>query len=67
MVQPQLYADNLKSVSRDPGVLLRAAKFTAGYFRQVGQEPAPFEVVRKEMLDWVASDWGERWTVKHHF
>ena len=40
-VSPQLYADNLKCVSRDPGLLLRAARFTAGYVRLVGQEPAP--------------------------
>ena len=39
-----------------PGVLLRAAKFTTGYVRLVGQEPAPSKcvflstsrVVRKE-------------------
>ena len=30
-VQPQLYADDLKCVSRDPGVLLLAARFTTGY------------------------------------
>ena len=30
-VQPQLYADNLKCVSRDPGLLLHAARFTSGY------------------------------------
>ena len=29
-VQPQLYADNLKCVSRDPGLLLHAARFTSG-------------------------------------
>ena len=38
---PQLYADTLKCVSRDPGVLLRAARFTTDYVRLVGQEPAP--------------------------
>ena len=38
--QPQLYADNLKCVSRDPEVLLSAARFTTGYVRLVGQEPA---------------------------
>ena len=27
-VMPQLYADNPRCVSRDPGVLLRAASFT---------------------------------------
>ena len=30
-VQPQLYADNLKCVSRDPGLLLSAARFTTGH------------------------------------
>ena len=71
-VQPQLYADNLKCVSRDPGVLLRAARFTTGYVRLVGQEPAPSKcvflstsrVVRREMRNWVVSDEGDRWTVK---
>ena len=71
-VQPQLYADNLKCVSRDPGVLLRAARFTTGYVRLVGQEPAPSKcvflstsrVVRREMRDWVVTDEGDRWTVK---
>ena len=29
-VQPQLYADNLKCLSRDLGVLWRAARFTVG-------------------------------------
>ena len=38
--RPQLYADNLKCVSGDPGLLLRAAWFTSGYVRLVGQEPA---------------------------
>ena len=71
-VQPQLYADNLKCVSRDPGVLLRAARFTAGYVRLVGQEPAPRKcaflstsrLVRREMRDWLVTDEGDRWTVK---
>ena len=70
-VQPQLYADNLKCVSRDPGVLLRAARFTTGYVRLVGQEPAPSKfvflstsrVVRREMRGWVVSDEGDQWTV----
>ena len=44
-VQPQLYADNLKCVSRDPGVFLRAARFTTGFVRLVGQEPAPSKCV----------------------
>ena len=43
--QPQLYADNLKCVSRDPGLLLHAARFTTGYVRLVGQEPAPSKCV----------------------
>ena len=56
-LRPQHYADNLKCVSRDPGVVLRAARFTSGYVRLVGQEPAPSKCVlmitskvgRKEM------------------
>ena len=44
-VQPQLYADNLKCVSRDPDLLLAAARFTTGYVRLVGQEPAPSKCV----------------------
>ena len=44
-VQPQLYADNLKCVSRNPDLLLNAARFTAGYVRLVGQEPAPSKCV----------------------
>ena len=70
--QPQLYADNLKCVSRDPGVLLRAARFTTGYVRLVGQEPAPRKcvlmstsrAVRSAMRGWVVSDEGHRWSVK---
>ena len=72
-VQPQLYADNLKCVSRDPDLLLNAAKFTTGYVRLVGQEPAPSKcvllstswVVRKDMKDWVLSQEGDRWSVKY--
>ena len=71
-LQPQLFADNLKCVSGDPGVLLRAARFTTGYARLVGQEPAPCKcvflstsrVVRREVRDWVVTDEGDRWTVK---
>ena len=71
-VQPQLYADNLKCVSRDPGVLLSAARFTTGYVRLVGQEPAfskcvlmsTSRAVRSAMRGWVVSDEGHRWSVK---
>ena len=71
-VQPQLYADNPKCVSRGPGVLLRAARFTTGYVRLVGQEPAPSKcvlmstsrAVRGDMRGWVVSDEGHRWSVK---
>ena len=71
-VQPQLYADNLKCVSRDPGVLLRAARFTTGYVRLVGQELAlckcvlmsTSRAVRGAMRGWVVSDEGHRWSVK---
>ena len=63
-VEPQLYADNLKCVSRDPAALLRAAQFPVGYVRLVGQEPAPREcvlmstsrVVRSDKRDWVVTD-----------
>ena len=50
-VQPQLfadnlkYADNLKCTSRDPELLFHAARFTTGYVRLVGQEPAPGKCV----------------------
>ena len=71
-VQPQLYADNLKCVSRDPEVLLNAARFTTGYVRLVGQEPAPSKcvlvstsrVVRGNMRGWIVSDEGHQWSVK---
>ena len=43
--QPQLYADNLKCVSTNPGLLLNAARFTTSYVRLVGQEPAPSKCV----------------------
>ena len=71
-VQPQLYADNLKCVSRDPGVILHGARFTTGYLRLVGQEPAPSKCVllstsrevRKDMKDWVLSLEGDKWSFK---
>ena len=71
-VQPQLCADNLKCVSRDPGLLLHAARFTTGYVRLVGQEPAPSKCVllstsrevRKDMKNWVLSLEGDKWSVK---
>ena len=67
-----MYADNLKCVSRDPLRLLRAAEFTTGYVRLVGQEPAPSKCVhlstsrevRRDMRDWVLSDGGDKWSVK---
>ena len=71
-VQPQLYADNLKCVSRDLGVLLRAAWFTTGYVRLIGQEPAPrlcvlmstSRAVRSDKRGWIVSAEGDRWSVK---
>ena len=65
-VQPQLYADNLKCVSGDPGVLLRAARLTVGYVRLVGKETAPRKcvlmstsrAVRDDMRGWVVTDEG---------
>ena len=71
-VQPQLYADNLKCVSRDPDLLLNAARCTTGYVRLVSQEPAPSKCVllstsrevRKDMKDWVLSQEGDKWSVR---
>ena len=71
-VQPQLYADNRKCVSRDPDLLLNAARFTTGYVQLVGQEPAPSKCVLlstssevgKDMKDWVLSQEGDKWSVK---
>ena len=67
-VEPQLYADNLKCTSREPELLLHAARFTTGYVRLVGQEPAPSKcvllstsrAVRGSMKDWVLSREGDR-------
>ena len=72
-VAPQLYADNLKCVSRDPDLLLSAARLTTGYVRLVSQEPAPCKCVllstsrdvRKDMGAWVLSQEGDRWSVKY--
>ena len=71
-VQPQLYADNLKCVSGDPGLLLNAARFTTGYVRSVGQEPAPSKCVllstsrevRKDVKEWVLSQERDKWSAK---
>ena len=71
-VQPHVYADNLKCVSTDPGLLPNAARFTTGYVRLVGQEPAPSKcvflsksrAVRREMKDWVLSQEGDQWSLK---
>ena len=71
-VTPQLYADNLKCVSSNPGQLLRAARVTTAYARLVDQELAPSKcifmstsaAVRKHMKNWLISDGGDRWSVK---
>ena len=71
-VQPQLYADNLKCVSRDPNLLWHDARFTTGDVWLVGQEPAPSKCVllstsrevRRDMRDWVMSHGGDKWSVK---
>ena len=65
-VQPQLYAHNLKCVSRDPDSLFSVARFTTGYVRLVGQEPAPSKCVllstsrkvRHSMKGWLLSQEG---------
>ena len=72
-VKPQLYADNLKCVSWDPDSLLNAARFTTGYVRLIGQEPAPSKCVLlstsravwKDMKDWILSQEGDKWSVKY--
>ena len=71
-VRSQLYADNLKCLSGNPDLLMHAARFTTGYVRLEGQEPAPSKcvllsasrVVRKDMKDWVLSCEGDQWSVK---
>ena len=71
-VQPQLYADNLKCVSRSPDLLLHAARFTTKYVRLVGQEPAPSKCVLlstsrevgHSMKGWVLSQEGDQWSVR---
>ena len=71
-VQPQLYADILKCLSRSPDLLLHSAKLTTKYVRLVGQEPTPSKcallstsrVVRKDMKGWVLSQEGDLWSVK---
>ena len=71
-VRPQLYADNLKCVSQDPDLLLSAARFTTGYVRSVGQEPAPSKCVflstsrevRHSRKGWVLSQEGDKWSVR---
>ena len=67
-----MYADNLKCVSRDTDLLLSAARFTTGYVRLVGQEPAPSKCVllstswdvRKDMKEWILSLEGDKWSVR---
>ena len=67
-----MFGDNLKCVSRDPGLLLCAARFTTGYVRLVGQEPVLSKCVlmstsrafRRDMWGWVVTDEGYRWSVK---
>ena len=71
-VEPQLYADNLKCVSRDPDLLLSAARFTTGYVRLVDQDSAPSKCVlpstsrevRKDLKEWVLSLEGDKWSVR---
>ena len=66
------YADNLKCTSRDPDLLLNVARFTTGYVRLVGQEPAPSKCillstsreVRHSMKGRVLSQEGDNWSVR---
>ena len=67
--EPQLCVDNLKCVSR---VLLRAARFTTGFVRLVGQETVPGKcvllstsrTVRNDTGGWIATEGGDKWSVK---
>ena len=60
------------SVSRVPGLLLNAARFTTLYLRLVGQEPAPSKCVllstsrevRRDLKQWVLSQEGDKSSVK---
>ena len=53
-------------------MLLRAARFTTGYVRLVGQEPAPSKclpmstskTVQDDMRGWIVTDEGDKWSVK---
>ena len=63
-VYPQFYADNLKCVSRDPDLLLAAARFTTGY---VGLECvllSSSREVRHNMRGWLLSQEGDQWSVR---
>ena len=59
-------------VCGDAAFLSRAARFTTGYVRLVGQEPAPSKcvllstskAVRKDMKDWVLSQERDKWSVR---
>ena len=72
-VHPQLYADNLKCVSRDPVLLLVLLGSPLRYVRLVGQEPAFCKCVllsssreiRKDMKERVLSQEGDKWSVKY--
>ena len=63
---------NLKCVSRNPDLLLNAARFSTGYVWLVGQEPAPRKCVltstsrevRKYMKEWVLSQEEDKWSVR---
>ena len=71
-VTPPLYADNQKCVSEDPDLLLNAARFTTGYVRLVGLEPAPCKCVllstsrdvRKDMREWALTFDCDKWSVR---
>ena len=75
MVEPQLYADNLKCVSSNDDDLYEAAWFTNSYIRLVGQTPAPSKcvllstskVVRTLMRNCILSDSGDKWSVRLDF
>ena len=72
VIEPQLFADNLKCSAECPNALLGAARFTAQYVRSVGQDVSPGKCVllstsksvRRAMKLWNTSGDGNIWKVQ---
>ena len=67
-VEPQLYADNLKCVSRDPpGLLLGVAGWLVRNLLALPNKcvlMSTSRAVRCDMRWWVVTDEGDKWSVK---